>query len=115
MRKQFTISRILTAFLLTMLITVSFAGPVRANPDIFHVTISDVRSNSFVVSWTTDIASNGSVTWGTSTPPSTVVADGVSSTTTHYVKISGLTANTTYYFLVSSGAMWIIMLVCIIR
>jgi hypothetical protein len=96
-------SRNLVALVLVMILTVSLTGSAIANPDIFQIAISDVRSNSFVVSWTTDIASDGSVTWGTSIPPGTVVADGVSSTTTHYVKISGLSPNQTYNFQVSSG------------
>lgn len=79
------------------------AAPNQA-PVINKVYITDVRDGSFVVSWTTNIPSDGKVTWGLSTPPTTVVADSITNTTTHYVTISGLTQNTDIYFEVSSIA-----------
>ena len=93
-------------FLALILLSGLLAGSVGATPEaISRVTISDVRDISFVVSWTTDSASNGTVTWGTTTipAPSNAVADAVASTTTHYVRITNLVPSTTYYFKVSSG------------
>ena len=76
--------------------------PVGAAPIITNVRVTNIRDGGFVVSWTTDTASDGTVTWGTSTPPTQVVSDPVTSTTTHYVTISGRTQNTLHYFQVSS-------------
>ncbi len=79
------------------------AGSAGAASTISHVMVTDVRNKSFVVSWITTTPSDGTVTWGTVTPPGTSTADGAASTTTHYARISGLSSNTTYYFQVSSG------------
>lgn len=77
-------------------------APVGAAPIITNVRVTNINNGGFVVSWKTDTASNGTVTWGTSSPPTQVAVDPVSSTTTHYVTISGLTQNTLHYFQVSS-------------
>jgi hypothetical protein len=90
--------------LLLVLFLFSFSiKPGEAATGIKAINISNVRGETFVVSWTTDIASNGSVTWGSSAPPSNTVTDGVTSTTTHYVTISGLLPDHIYYFQVTSG------------
>jgi hypothetical protein len=82
-------------------------SPVVAAPNrlsINRVYITDVRNGRFVVSWTTDAASDGQVDWGASCGALTnTTSDSVVNTTTHYVTISGLTANTTYYFQARSG------------
>lgn len=95
--------RAVTGLILVMLLFSLSIEPAGATTGISNITITNVRDVTFVVSWTTAIASNGSVTWGSTTPPSNTVTDGVSSTTTHYVTISGLLANQTYYFQVTSG------------
>lgn len=98
--------RTLSLFLLVCLLLApasSLAAP-QADPAIYKVYITNVRDGSFDVSWTTDVATNGKVTYGTSTPPTIEVSDGVASTTTHFVTINGLTENTLYYLKVSSGA-----------
>ena len=71
-----------------------------------QIYITDVRDVSFVVSWTTDTASDGGVEWGTTETPDgswSTTWDVVGSSTTHYVMITGLTAGETYYFQVHSG------------
>lgn len=91
-------------FLSLMLVAGLSACSVRPDPNgIRRVTISNVRYVAFTVTWITDAATNGTVTWGTSKPPGNVVPDTVSSTTTHSVTISGLSPDTTYYFQVGSG------------
>ncbi len=92
----------LVVLALLLMPTGAWAAP-QANPVIYKVYITNVRDSNFVVSWTTDILSDGKVTWGYSTPPTTIVSDGVTSTTTHYVTISGLTVGALVYFQVSSG------------
>ena len=74
---------------------------------IKNVRITDVRDSSFVVSWTTDQVSPGSITYGMSTALGSVATDALNPTPTaaHYVAISGLSQNTTYYFDVIAGAL----------
>jgi hypothetical protein len=97
--------RAMVVLSLLLLVSGLVAGPAGAAPAaISRLTISDVNDVSFVVSWVTDVAANGSVTWGTSDPPTNTVTDSVSSTTTHYVMVSGLSPNTTYYYRVTSGS-----------
>ncbi len=94
------------ALLLVILIAaVSVPGSAspQADPLINQVYITNVRDNNFTVSWTTDILSNGIVTYGTGTP-ATTKSDDVTSTTTHYVIVTPVTPNTTYKFKVTSGA-----------
>lgn len=104
--RHLSIRIVLILFLCIGLALPAFA-PVQASPQddpgINKVYITDVRDVAFVVSWTTDSASDGSVTWGTSIPPTTVTADSIAGTTTHWVTITGLLPSTTYYFKVSSG------------
>lgn len=108
MKNKTTLTKILLLCLLGSLIFLQSASQATAAPNadpvINKVYITDVRDGSFVVSWTTDIPSDGKVTWGTSTPPGNLVTDSIASTTTHYVTISGLTQNTDIYFEVGSGA-----------
>ena len=93
----FAIMVVLTAALVT-----SVGAAPDADPGINKIYVVNVRDNSFVVSWTTDVASDGTVNYGTSTPPGSAKADTVTSTTTHYVTIEGLTPSTTYYLSVTS-------------
>jgi hypothetical protein len=97
--------RVVMVFLSLLLVTGPLSGSAKAASNVISkVIISDVRDISFTVSWVTDIASNGSVFWGTATPPLTQVFDAVSSTTIHSVTISGLSPNHLYYFYVQSGS-----------
>ena len=102
-RNHLTIA-LAAALLVALLALVPALAAPQADPIIYKVYVTDLTDGSFVVSWTTDIASDGKVTWGASKPPTTIVTDTVASTTTHWVKISGLSANSTFYFQVSSGA-----------
>ena len=87
---------------LTILLASSGWNVQAADPGINKVYVSNVRSNTFVVSWTTDGASDGHVDYGTTTSLGSTVSDSVSSTTTHYVTISGLNISQQYYFQVRS-------------
>ena len=96
----------LTAFLLLAGLLAT-AAPASAAPlsqgSLHKVYITDVRDTSFVVSWTTDGPSDGTVDWGTSAPFSNSTADTLSSSTVHYVTITGLLPATGYLFRVRSG------------
>lgn len=102
--------------LLTLLLVAAIAAPLQAAPadpdapdavTIYKVHISGVRDTNFTVSWITDVATDGTVDWGSTTALGTTTADAVTSTRTHYVTIppepDKLTASTTYYFRVRSG------------
>ncbi len=88
---------------LALQITASAQAIPQAEPVIYKVLIDTVNDGSFRISWTTDIASDGSVTWGASTPPTNLVTDPVVNSTTHAVIISGLNQSTPYFFKVKSG------------
>lgn len=94
----------LVGVLTLLVVTPSLAMPHRQGA-IHPPFISDVRGVSFVVSWTTDSASDGRVDWGPTTALSYTTSDSVSNSTTHYVVIGGLVAYTTYYFQTRSGSL----------
>jgi hypothetical protein len=71
---------------------------------INRIYCTDVRDGSFVVTWSTDIATDAHVDWGTTIALGNTTSDLVASTTTHLVTISGLTPSTTYFFQARSGA-----------
>jgi hypothetical protein len=91
---------------LPFVVVPSFAAPLRQGT-IHKIYITDVRDVSFVVSWTTDSPSTGSVNYGTTPSLGSSAADilNPTSTTTHYVILSGLNPNTTYYFDVAAGSL----------
>lgn len=95
---------LILAILLVITILLASSGWTvqAADPGINKVYISNVRSNTFTVSWTTDVASDGHIDYGTTTSLGTTASDTVSSTTTHYVTISGLNISQQYYFQVRS-------------
>lgn len=90
-----------------LLLLLSSTLPVLAAPVISNVTTTNLRDVSFTVSWITDVASTGSVNYGTSAALGTTANDdrgAAVSSTTHHVTISGLSPNTLYYFDVISGS-----------
>jgi len=101
--------RSLLAFLLLALA----ALPAQAAPagrdavTISKVFVTGVRDTRFTVSWSTDVAADGYVDWGTTTALGNITADAVASARTHVVFVpddpAALTASTTYYFRVRSG------------
>ncbi len=65
-------------------------------PEIHKIYIHDIRDTTAVVSWTTDIPSNGKVQWYDPDLGAWIDAnDFVPNTTTHYAAIYGLTAGST--------------------
>ena len=106
--KSKTVKLILSVSLFLALVGLpGFALPGRAapqaDPGINKVYITNVRDGSFVVSWTTNQASDGRVEWGPTTSLGNTTSDSVSNTYTHYVQLFGLNISTTYYFQVRSG------------
>jgi len=95
------VSTILFFIILIGLTLPVWAAP-EADPGINKVYFTTVRDNSLEVSWTTDVASNGIVRYGTSSPPTTELADPTINTTTHFVTLTGLTPSTTYFIEVQS-------------
>jgi hypothetical protein len=94
---------ILILLALIFSLTFSVWAAPQADPGINKVYISNVRDSSFTVSWTTDIASDGTVNYGTTTPPGSSQSDTNTNTTTHFVEIiTDITPETTYYVSVTS-------------
>ena len=102
--------RLTLVALLTLAVVLLAGAPTSAAPlsqgTIHHVYISDVRNTSFVVSWTTELLSTASVTYGPTAALGSSKTDTLNptTTTTHYVTVSGLTPDTTYYLDVVSGS-----------
>lgn len=94
----------LVSVLTLLVVTPSLAAPHHQG-DIHQPFISDVRGAQFVVSWTTDSASDGQVDWGPTIALSYTTSDSVSNSTTHYVVVGGLVEYTTYYFQTRSGSL----------
>ncbi|MBN2384135.1 immune inhibitor A [bacterium] len=68
---------------------------------ISNVAISMITTESAIITWTTNLNSNSTVYYGTSTPPSQQQTSSTQ-TTSHSITLTGLTDCTTYYFEVSS-------------
>lgn len=84
------------------------AGPTSSPKD---VRITNLMTNNFSVSWTTDIPTTGFIKYSENPAkiqtPAGDSRDQISGTaqsyTNHYVNITGLKADTTYYFVIGSG------------
>jgi hypothetical protein len=82
-------------------------GPISAAPVISNIAVSNISQTSENVSWNTDMLSDSTVYYGTSTP---VVAGALGVTgfnsatmvTNHLINLTGLAASTTYHFFVVS-------------
>jgi hypothetical protein len=73
---------------------------------IHKVYTGNEREVSFAVSWNTDELCRGSVTYGQTTPPATVVQDSLATNVyNHFVTIGSLTPGVHYYFQVGCGAL----------
>ena len=89
-------------------VVVSDQAPVISRPVTRNIRVSNIRDNSFTVTWVTDIAVTGSVRWGTAAAGPVIVApdsrgDGLASTV-HAVTVGGLSPGTRYVFDVISGS-----------
>jgi hypothetical protein len=74
-----------------------------APPVISNVQIPVQSDYHAVITWKTDKPANSRVTWGTSTPPSTVSQDPATYVTDHRVELLGLSSCAVYYFSVTSA------------
>jgi alkaline phosphatase len=70
-------------------------------PAISAVTSTSITDSSATITWTTNEASNSTVTYGTAIPPTSEASDSAI-VTSHSVTITGLSAATTYYYQVKS-------------
>ncbi len=69
-------------------------------PVISNVTVEEISTNFFSVTWTTNEPTDTELTWGASTPPANVMTDAALATD-HAVTIEGLDDCTMYYFMVA--------------
>ncbi len=70
---------------------------------ISDIVVSNHSSNSVTISWITDVVTNGTVNFGTTTALGSSASDTRPNDDTHWVKITGLAPETTYFFEVVSG------------
>jgi GH18 family chitinase len=78
-------------------VTVSGGPPV-----ITGITTSNITSNAATVQWTTNVASNSQVEYGTTTSYGNTTPVDASLPTSHSVTLSGLAADTLYHYRVIS-------------
>jgi len=71
-------------------------------PIISNVAVGSITSSSATITWTTDIASNSSVSYGTNQSSLILTSDSATLTTSHSIQLTGLSASTTYYYVVNS-------------
>jgi hypothetical protein len=74
-----------------------------SNPEIVGVTASNLTATAAIISWHTNLPSDGVVYYGTSKHLSLMKAEGRMSSQDHLVQLTGLQPNTTYYYQVASG------------
>jgi hypothetical protein len=88
-----------------LLFALGFVGTAFAagGPTISNVATSGTNASSTTVMWSTDVAANSVVNYGTSTNY-TLTKSGATSTMSHSVILDNLLAGTTYHFSVSSTA-----------
>lgn len=81
---------------------ITWTGSSTTKPvSITNVGAASITSNSAVINWTTDRATDSTVNYGTTSGLGTKVTNA-SSVTAHSLSLTGLTAGTTYYYQVSS-------------
>lgn len=104
-KRSRSLSMFWLAVVLVLMLGYTSAGQAapQDDPGINKVYLTDVRDVSFVISWTTNLPSDGKVEWGTTAALGNTATDSVVNTTTHYVQISGLSELTTFYYRVVSG------------
>jgi hypothetical protein len=81
----------------------TFTTSAIALPVISGIAASNVTTAGATISWTTDVASNSQVEYGTSTSYGSLTSLASSLVTSHIQAISGLQASTTYHFRVRSA------------
>jgi hypothetical protein len=72
-------------------------------PIITNISVSGITTNAATIAWTTNIAADSTVTYGTTLAYGSSVTDGAA-VTSHVAALTGLAANTLYHFAVASQA-----------
>ena len=72
-----------------------------AAPAISNISVSDITDSEAKFTWTTNVAANSIVQYGTSTSYGSTKTDSTS-TTSHSVTLTGLSTNTTYHYKLQS-------------
>ncbi len=83
--------------------TVDVAPAASGTPQIPSISVTGITTNSATINWTTDIASDSAVYYGTTTDFGFSMTDGAL-VTSHSLTLTGLNIDTTYYFYVHSTA-----------
>ncbi len=74
-----------------------------ATPVISNITVTGLASTTATVNWTTDIAADGQVVYGTTTSYGSASALNATASTTHSITLTGLSEGTTYHFKIHSN------------
>lgn len=72
-------------------------------PVISNISVTNIGTSSAKINWTTDVAGNGQVMYGTTTSYGSTSALNNTASTTHSVTLTGLNPAALYHFKVSSG------------
>jgi len=76
---------------------------VLAAPEISDVSVTDITGTTATITWTTNIASDSRVNYGTTTALGDTEDDDAE-VTNHFIPLTGLSPDTIYYFEVISGS-----------
>lgn len=78
-------------------------GSGSTTPEISNVTVNNITQSGATINWTTDVASNSQVFYGTTSAYGSSTSLDTTTGTSHSVNLSNLNPNTTYHFQVASG------------
>jgi hypothetical protein len=81
----------------------TYTTPANEAPTITAVTASGITGNGATIAWTTNVASNSQVEYGTTTSYGSSSSLNSSMVTSHSQTLSGLASKTTYHFRVKSA------------
>ena len=83
--------------------TFATSANTSAPPVISDVNATSVNATSATINWTTDVAANSQVAYGTTAAYGSTTTLVTSLTTTHAVNLTGLSPSTTYHYQVRSS------------
>jgi hypothetical protein len=83
--------------------TLNVVGVPPTGPIISGVTATSITATGATITWTTDIASDSQVQYGTTTAYGSMSALDSTLVTSHSVNLTGLTAGRTYHYRVISN------------
>jgi hypothetical protein len=80
----------------------STAAADATSPSVGYLAVWGINNSGATITWSTDVAANTQLAYGTSTPPVQLTPVQTALTASHGVTLTGLTSGTTYYFVAQS-------------